>query len=274
MAGFATEADLKAALDAGNVFYDSFSKDAGGGLTTLATVGWWDEPTRPAAGATPATTPGTSYSNTAGGIVYPDLSPVRKFVVSFGVKQNVGNVNNGAVYLWDRLVAVSGIAMSSTGDKTINSTALPRYTDGVGVQVWLEVTTAGTTTAPVCSMSSYTDQDGNTGQAGGSITFPAIALSNAHLVGPMPLAAGDTGVRSVETINVSVAGGGSGVVNVVLVKPLLSIGIAQAQAFERLSPRPFYPPIRVYDGATLMLAGRWTGTSSDAITGWITTVFG
>lgn len=274
MAGFATEAALKTALDAQNIFRESWHKNASGGITSSQLVGWFKHGPRPSAGADPATTPGTAYSNTAGGIVFPDTSPLRKYIVGFGAIQNSNQNNPGVVYLWDRLVGVSGIAMSSTGDKTINSTALTRYTDGVGIEVYLEITAAGNTTAPIVSMSSYTNQAGTSGRSGATITFPSATTSISHLIGPMPLASGDTGVRSIETINVATAGGGSGVVNVILVRPLLMLPATLHLPFERISPRPFHGPIRIFDGATLMMGSRYQSTSDDETQGYISVVYG
>jgi hypothetical protein len=58
-----------------------------------------------------------------------------------------------SIMLADRLVSVSAVTVASTGDKNVGSAALPRYsgTASVGVQVFAEVTTATTTTAPVIS---------------------------------------------------------------------------------------------------------------------------
>lgn len=278
MAGFATEADLRTALDAQNLFMESYYKTTGASGANMNTTSSWRLGTRPAAGADPATTPGTAYNSTAGGIVFPDTSPLRKFLINWHGRTDQASPGGNLIY--DRLVGVSGIAMNSTGDKTINSTALTRYTDGVGVEVYLEVTTAGTTTAPTLTMSSYTNQDGTATRAGGAITFPTATLNANALVGPLPLQAGDTGVRSVEKLNVSVAGGGSGVVNVILVKHIATIGAGEPaaqlvrQTTERQSPYPFYPPVRIFDGATLMLMSRHNATSSATLDGTLTVIFG
>lgn len=276
MAGFATEAALKTALDAQNVFRQSYYKASLAVGSALNMGSGWRIGNLPVAGADPATTPGTAYSSTVGGIVFPDTSPLRKFLIHWGSRKAQGSP--GCVFLYDRLVGVSGIAVSSTGNKTVNSAALTRYTDGIGVEVYLEVTTAGNTTAPIVSMNSYTNQDGTPGKSGATITFPTTTLGANALVGPMPLAAGDTGVKSVETINVATAGGGSGVVNVILVKHLASLGTGEAananQTSERLSPHPFYPPVRIFDGATLQVMLRHNASSSSDVEGEITVVFG
>lgn len=276
MAGFATEAALRTALDAQNVFRETYSKQSVPVGTSLNIGSAWRLGARPSAGADPATTPGTAYSNTAGGIVFPDISPLRKFLLSFNARKS--QASQGGVFLYDRLVGVSGIAMSSTGDKTINSAALTRYTDGAGVEVYLEVTTAGNTTAPIVSLKSYTNQAGTSGKIGGTFTFTSATLGANSLVGPLPLASGDTGVRSVETLNVATAGGGSGVVNLILVKHIAGVGVGDAsnpnQTSERQSPYPFTPLIRIFDGATLQILMRHNASAASDLEGEVVVVYG
>lgn len=176
-----------------------------------------------------------------------DQSPDQKILLDFNARSNGGCV----AVLVDRLVSVSGIALSSTGNKNVGSVALPRYTSGVGVQAWLEVTTATATTAPIVSMNSYTDQSGNTGSAGGTITFPAAATNIDTLV-PLPFASGDYGVRTCATINVATAGT-AGAANFVLTKELLRIPL-QGNIGRGYPPyiESMAWPI-VEDGASLML---------------------
>lgn len=275
MTGFSTEADLRTALDSQRLLIQSWRKTQGNSSNTGNWCGSWVTGQIPAAGSAPASTPGTSYSSTAGGIVFPDTSSVGKFLLSFSVKQD--SVNAAFTWgLWDRLVGVGSIAVNSTGAKTVNSTALPRYTgtDSVGVQVWIEIATAGTTTTPAVSLTSYTDQNGNTGSVGGQLTFPGATTAAQTLIGPFPLAAGDTGVRSVETVTVDTAGGGSGVINILLVKPIVHVGGAFPGGFERRSPYPFRDFPRIFDGFTGMIVSKENGTGTATGYGEVTVVLG
>src|SRR5579872_4347893 len=92
--------------------YDFFKA----GTAPTATAVWhtcWADPGAPAAGATPATTPGTSYSTTAGGIGFPNVSTKTRHMLTFGASA----VQNCALMVYDRLVAVSGIGTTTTGSK-------------------------------------------------------------------------------------------------------------------------------------------------------------
>lgn len=258
MPGFTTYADLKAEIEAGKTFTYEFHKVS---TAPEVTGGWhsiWRVANRPAAGADPAGTPGAAYTDSAGSMFFPNVSTDQKYLISMG-----GVASQACtLMLYDRLVGVGGISVASTGNKTINSAALPRYTDGVDVQVWLEVSTATTTTAPVVNLNSYTANDAvGAGRTGGSITFPAAATNVDSLIGPMPLQVGDKGVKSVEVgLNVGTAAS-AGVVSVILIKPLAYLNLFQHTwaELDYVLNMSVFP--RVYDGASLALA-MWAGTTS------------
>lgn len=201
---------------------------------------------------TSAATPGTAYTNHSSALMtFPDLSPIEKFLVEF--ESSCPSSSGQLVWLMDRLVGV-GQSIVGTGDKTINSTALPRYTTGEDVMVFLEVTTITATTLPVISLASYTNQAGASGRAGASLSWPSAVQEVNSWIGPMPLQSGDSGVRSVETINVSAAPS-AGVVNVVLAKPLIFSGHAAGPSVGLpigVTAMDYVFPRRIYDGATLV----------------------
>jgi hypothetical protein len=270
MAGFNTIQEIEDNVNAGKFQTLSYYSLANSGTGTGPFVSYWTTNVRPAPAANPAGTPGVAYTNA--GMNFADTGTIRKFlsyITAFSVQ-----TNNAHLMLADRLVGVGGIAMNSTGDKTINSTALPRYTTGESVQVFLEVTTVGSTTAPIVSMSSYTNSAGTPGQVGGTITFPTVNLGLGGMVGPMPLASGDYGVKSVETINVATAGGGSGVVNVILLRYLTEVCVpgTTVGGAEKEWPIPNTHMIRVFDGATLMWIMQNFNANTSASIGQITVI--
>lgn len=162
--------------------------------------------------------------------------------------------------------------VTTTGNQTLNnSVTLPRYTDGAGVQAFITPSTvmgAGTpnisigytNSANVASRATpATLPAGNTAAAVTSIVYSG---TGAGKFGPfMPLQAGDAGIRSVQTINLS-ATYTSGVLNLVLCKPLLTMPITTlGVTAERDLVNQFMSMPKVYDGACLawlMLAGAAT----------------
>jgi len=280
MAGFSSLSDLVSELTVnGKVLECSFFKS---GSAPEANGVWhdlWPGGGYPAAGGNGAAgsgTPGsggTALTLADGSLVkWANTSPDTKHLLTFGAVAS----QDCTLMLYDRLVSVALGAITSTGSKNVGSAALPRYSGAasIGVEVWAQVTTVTATSAPVMHLLTYTDQDGNTGNVGGNLTFPAAATNVDALVGPFPLAAGDTGVRSVETVNVDTASGGSGAVNIVLLKPLAYLPLVANTWGERefLSMLPSLP--RLFDGHTLGIAMLATGTTATNVWGMLRAAYG
>ena len=168
--------------------------------------------------------------------------------------------------------------VTTTGAQTLNNTVtLPRYTDGAGVQAIVVPSTVMGAATPTITLN-YTNSAGTASRA--TPSAPALPLGNTAAAvssvvysgtgsgkyGPfMPLANGDAGIRSVQSISLS-ASYVSGVLNLLLVKPLLTmpmttIGVAAER--DLLNQVPSLP--KVYDGACLawmMYAGAATPVNS------------
>ena len=168
--------------------------------------------------------------------------------------------------------------VTTTGAQTLNNTVtLPRYTTGAGVQAIVVPSTVMGAATPTITLG-YTNSAGTASRA--TPSAPALPLGNTAAAvssviysgtgsgkyGPfMPQANGDAGIRSVQSISLS-ASYVSGVLNLLLVKPLLTlpmttIGVAAER--DLLNQVPSLP--KVYDGACLawmMYAGAATPTNS------------
>ena len=138
---------------------------------------------------------------------------------------------------------------------TLNNTAtLPRYTTGAGVQCFICVQTALGAASPTLTLT-YTDDSGNTGNTALVMTSPvnSAPISTLFLYngGPfLPLNAGDTGIRKIDSY--TLGSGTTGTVAFVLAKPLATIPLLAANtASERdfLYQIPSLP--QVLDGACL-----------------------
>lgn len=166
--------------------------------------------------------------------------------------------------------------VTATGAQTLNNTVtLPRYTDGAGVQAFLTPSTVMGAATPNLSIG-YTNSSGAAGKAtpatlpignsAAAVTSIVYSGTGAGKFGPfMPLAAGDAGIRSVQSVTLS-ASYVSGVLNLVLAKPLLTLPITTlGVTAERDLVNQFMAMPKVYDGACLawiMLAGAATPIAS------------
>lgn len=112
----------------------------------------------------------------------------------------------GQLLLCDRLWHNSGYTITSTGAQTVNSAAWPaRSADGTangeGVLLGVEISTATGSGTPTHTIS-YTNQSGTAGKTATNVVA-TVASSAIGAFYPIGLAAGDTGVRSVQTHTLS-----------------------------------------------------------------------
>lgn len=137
----------------------------------------------------------------------------------------------GTVSLLDRLWHNSAIAVTTTGAQTINSVAFPaRDNDGLnngdGIFVGIEVSTATTNAGAITNTTmSYTNQAGTAGRTAIISSFPATAVAGTFV--PFQLAAGDTGIRSVQSITLGTSYGG-GAIHLVAYRTLARLELTAA----------------------------------------------
>lgn len=136
---------------------------------------------------------------------------------------NAGNPVN--TILIDRMWENSGLDRTLITAQTVNSAAWPardlnQSTNGEGVYVALEVSTSvtGGTTAPGITMS-YTNSAGTAGRTGSVFTSRLNPPQGQFF--PFMLDAGDTGVRSIQSVTFSVSWGSAGVLNLVAFRPIV-----------------------------------------------------
>lgn len=161
------------------------------------------------------TTVGAININSPIGLSGPDY---RIVAIDF-VTSTLGNYT---MFAYDRLSHQGGLVANISTTQTTNlpTSPLTRYTSGVGVMIGLEQygSVGGTaTTATV----SYTNQAGTPGQTSKPVLFGGS--SGGNVVGRMfvvPLADGDTGVQSVESVTLAASTGTAGNFGVTLFKPL------------------------------------------------------
>jgi len=207
-----------------------------------------------------------------------DVSPAVKNIINASAYTAAATTAPCVLMLVDILAVIPVTSVTNTGSQTILGTKiLPRYADGKGVRAYLVPSVVMGAGTPAFQMS-YTNTNS---VAGRSIpSAPSLPVLNttsqvgaimhtgtaAGKFGPfLPLAAGDQGILTIESIQQS-ATMVSGTYNIVLCKPLLTLPITTlGVAAERdlVNQLPSMP--RVYDGACLnwlMYAGAATPANS------------
>lgn len=223
-------------------------------------------------------------STTSPGIPHGgNVSPDTKHLINASAFSAAATTMPAVFMLVDRLGFYPITTTTLTTNQTLDNTvAFPagRHTNGAGLRAYVVCSSGAATTAMGAGTPNiditYTNQAGTAGKTTPTV-LPAstTAAAKGHIVysgtgagkyGPfMPLAAGDSGVRSVQNFRLS-ATHTSGVLNLVICRPLLTlpmttIGVAAER--DLLNQVPSLP--RVYDGANLswlMYAGAATPVSS------------
>jgi hypothetical protein len=218
-----------------------------------------------------------------------DVSPDIKHLMNASAFSAAVTTAPAVMMLIDQLAVIPISSVTTTGAQTILGTqTLPRYADGKGVRAYIVPSVVMGAATPTVQLS-YT----NTSSVAGRLTPAAPSLPICNTAAPVgsivyagtgagkygpfiPLAAGDQGILSIQSVNLS-ASYVSGALNIVLCKPLLTLPITTvgvASERDLVNQLPSMP--RVFDGANLqwlMYAGAATPVNS-AFYGSLDTAWG
>ena len=174
----------------------------------------------------------------------------------------------GTLLLCDRLWHQSGISVTTTTAQTITSAAWPARdangsTNGEDILIGLEVSTV-TGSGAATPTISYTNQGGTSSQTG-AMQVAYVAVSIAGTFYPFTLAAGDTGVRSVQSVTLSVSMT-SGAVHLVAYRVLAALEIPGANVGNAIDVLTSGFP-RLYDNTVPFLIFIPSTTTTSNVTG-------
>ncbi len=288
MAGFANTLELVDALtDDGQSWIGSFRKVP----SQATTAGVWVDLSMAAGKPAPqyyaaAPLEAATLDGSKGLDHGRDVAPARKFLATSLVMGAHANVNTATSFMFADLLMYYPFIDTDSLDQQdlVQSTTLPRYTDGVGVQIILVAL------APYVAGGSitveYTNSEGVAGRSTGLVVMNS-AGSIANLMtggsvaggrGPfLPLQSGDLGVRSVESVTCTAPN--AGLAALVLVKPLATTQLSDASLQscaekDHLLEGGMLMP-RIEDGAYLSLLAQTNASiAAQQIMGTITTVWG
>lgn len=217
---------------------------------------------RPGAGVAPSPgLAGEALTTLSGQIPFTNPGAGNSYLTRFEGSATIA----GMARLCDRLWQNSGFTITQTTAHTINSVTFPARddagsTNGAGVMVAIEVSTAtGNGSAVTNTTMSYTNQAGASGKTATIASFPATAVAGTFV--PFELAAGDTGVRSIQSLTLGTSYV-SGTIHLVAYRTLAQIGMPLANAGYGLDSLTggF---VRLYDNTVPFLV--WLPTSTTGI---------
>lgn len=178
----------------------------------------------------------------------------------------------GTLTLYDRLGHSAGNDATVTTPQSTNivTSALTRYTSGVGVEAFLEIWSqiGSTGTTATISYTNTTPVSGRTSQA---TTFGGTGFREQDRMIPVPLAVGDKGVTAVASATVLATTGTAGSFGITLAKRIITVPLPLAGVGYTASPiyRSGGPiDLGVASDACLALWWRPNGTTAPAIEGF------
>ena len=139
-------------------------------------------------------------------------------------RANPGGNSGVALIVADILNHSGGmpVPLQTTMTAGLPTAPLTRCISGEGVMAGVIIhSTLATATQDVTI--SYTNQSGTSGRVSTPTTIATTNFREAGAILPIPLAGGDTGVRSVESVTISSGGIATGEFGIVLFKPLAMI---------------------------------------------------
>lgn len=266
--------DMTAELALGKAWRADWNKITGG---IGYTAGNWYDMSLTAGNPVANTYPGTALNAvvpteaTGWGMYHGgNVSTDTKQVLNASAFSAVASAVPGVMMLVDVALYYPGINMLiNTSQTLVNGVSLTRYTSGAGLRAFMVGTALTGTSAgtPVMTMS-YTNQANTAGRALGAVVNFTAGAANVPTPGKiahsgvaannhapfLPLQAGDTGLRSVQSVQCTTAYTGATTVTgaLVLAKPLLSVPIVTlGVAGERNTIFQIPSSVVVPDGACL-----------------------
>lgn len=133
----------------------------------------------------------------------------------------------GAAMMYDRVAQCGGLDGTLTTVQTISGGLTPgRYTSGDGIQMFVEIYTALGATATTIA-ATYTNQAGTGSRVTPAVTIGGTGWNEVGRMIPLPLQAGDTGVQSVQSVQLAASTLTAGNFGVTLVREITPLFAAQ-----------------------------------------------
>lgn len=210
-----------------NIFFHKVPRVAGATATAPVAgrgCSLWTYDGMPASGAVP-TTAAIPDRTTTGAIPFTAPGGGRdKHLISASVTP----LTAGVYLLYDRLMHRGGLDATVTIAQTVQGAhpgtpQITRSTGGEGNIAWYEIYTSALGTTGTTLTMNYTDQDGNS--ASSTINIGATGFREVTRAQRIPLAAGDTGIRSIQSVQLSASTGTGANFGITLAQPLAWIPV-------------------------------------------------
>lgn len=218
------------------------------------------------------TTDGTASAD-AGALVIPNAATGGNYLTSFELASTVAQFFQLIDILWVN----SGIVVTTTTAQTVNSVTLPARdangtTNGEGCLIGLLFTAAATNAAVINNATvSYTNSAGTAGRTATLANLVGAQIPATPTIGTIvwfQLAAGDEGVRSIQSITLGTSLV-TGSVSLVIARQLATYSSVVANVGNG-PQRPMDPGIRLHNGVCAVLCYQASATTATTVSGSVT----
>ena len=245
-----------------------FAKGVTGTMVAGRPQSLWALAGNPGAGSFDTTLAGVALSSSSsmvnGQIRHVDPVSGNAYLGRFGGNATIA----GTLLLCDRLWHNGGFTITSNTAQTVNSAAFPARdnagsSNGDGVLLGLEISAAAGAAAPTITVG-YTNQAGTASRTATN-SFATANSPSAGAFFPIGLQAGDTGVRSVQSLTLS-ASWVSGTMNLVAYRVLAQVELVGAYVPNAVDPITGGFP-RLYNGVVPFMIFIPSTTTTSSIGG-------
>jgi len=210
-----------------------------------------------------------SPDNTSYGAIPFENAPTgtQKWLTGMSASTNTGSV----LLLYDRLVQAYGFNGTVTTAQSVpaNTGTITRNMSGTNNRLFADIyTTVGATS--VLITGTYTNELGTPFRVTSPQAFGNTGFKEDGRLMPLPLQAGDTGVTSVQSVQLSATTALSGGFGVIIMNPLLLIdcsSVGPGGYADLISQSP--SPVEIENGACLCLAQEAMSTTQIQVVGHI-----
>jgi hypothetical protein len=209
-----------------NIFFQKVPRVAGVTATTPISgrgCSLWTYDGMPAGGAVPTT--GSIPDRTTQGAI--PFTPATGGRDKHSIGAAITSLTAGVYLLYDRLFHIGGLIGTSAAAQTVQgspaSPALTRYTGGTGNIAFYEIYTDLGSNSRTLTMT-YTNQAGTTGGTS-TINIGATSFREVTRMQRIPLAAGDSGIQSIQTVQLNTSTGTTGNFGITIAQPLAWIPV-------------------------------------------------
>jgi hypothetical protein len=257
-----------------NIFFQKTPRVSG--VTVTAPISGrgcslWTYDGMPAGGAVPTT--GSIPDRTTRGAI--PFTPATGGRDKYSIGAAITSLTAGVYLLYDRLFHIGGLSGTSTAAQTIQgspaSPALTRYTGGTGNIAFYEIYTDFGGNARTLTMT-YTNQTGTSGRTS-TINIGDNFFREVTRMQRIPLAAGDSGIQSIQTVQINISSGTLGNFGITIAQPLAWIPVNVAGTMGWRDYTTGLPGIPVIDpDACLSLMFIPVAATAPELTGLLATV--